>query len=147
MLENVIGDADIEQNQNHVQENGDGGADNQQVLVNKRQKNKEKEVLAKQKEVPLKKNQKQKIVITEPVWNESEDDDTYVTSSDSEDSVTGIHFSNIEMERERDAANNDDGFEIPTIGVAEALLNQQLRSMASGRVQGFDEEKDGVQPH
>lgn len=101
MLENVIGDADIQQNQNYVQENGDGGADNQQVLVNKRQKNKEKEVMAKQNEVPLKKNQKQKIVITEPVWNESEDDDTYVTSSDSEDSVTGIHFANREMERER----------------------------------------------
>lgn len=53
----------------------------------------------------------------------------YESETDGEDSVQDIHFSDSEEER---AVDKDDGFQNNNIGIAESLLNEQLRKMQGG---------------
>ncbi|KAJ1375684.1 hypothetical protein SESBI_50732 [Sesbania bispinosa] len=55
----------------------------------------------------------------------------------SDDSVKGIHFNDIEEERD---LGNDDGFDLPDLGEAEAILNEQIQNMQ--RNVGIESERD-----
>lgn len=85
--------------------------------------------------------------VQEEVMNEENNENTLDgdPTSGSDDSELDVHFSDSEEERTQGI---DDGFQSNTVGVAEALLNEQLRKMTDEdsnvhAVQNVDEEIGG----
>src|ERR1044072_1679957 len=61
------------------------------------------------------------------------------SDTDDDDTTKGVEFSDVEEERVND---EDDGFVNASIGVAEALLNEQMRKMTEGVT--LDHEVEGM---